>query len=61
MMMMFITMMMDLLNGTMVIKNERQKKTQIKKELMRVAWHPSRYWDWCVLEDEKRETEKLWS
>ena len=60
-MMMFITMMMDLLNGTMVIKNERQKKTQIKKELMRVAWHPSRYWDWCVLEDEKRETEKLWS
>ena len=30
-MMMFITMMMDLLNGTMVIKNERQKKHKSKK------------------------------
>ena len=42
-------------------KKRKAKKTQIKKELMRVAWHPSRNWDWCVLEDEKRETEKLWS
>ena len=27
---------------------------------MPIAWHPSRYWDWCVPEDEKEETEKLW-
>ena len=27
---------------------------------MPIAWHPSRYWDWCVPEDEKEATEKLW-
>ena len=26
---------------------------------MPIAWHPSRYWDWCMSEDEKKETEKL--
>ena len=25
---------------------------------MRIAWHPSRWWDWCLDEDEKKETEK---
>ena len=24
---------------------------------MRIAWNPSRWWDWCVPEDEKKETE----
>ena len=25
---------------------------------MPVAWHPSRWWDWCMSEDQKKETEK---
>ena len=29
-----------------------------KKELMPIAWHPSRWWVWCVPEDEKK-TQKL--
>ena len=33
------------------------QKLKIKEELIRVAWHPSRWWDWCVLEDEKKDTE----
>ena len=33
-------------------------KAQIKKELMLVAWHPSKHWDLCMSEDEKKETEK---
>ena len=37
------------------------QKAQIKKELMPIAWHPSRYWDWCISEAEKREAEKLWA
>ena len=37
----------------------KSPKAQIKKELMPIAWHPSRYWDWCKSEDEKQETEKL--
>ena len=26
---------------------------------MPIAWHPSRWWDWCVPNEEKEETEKL--
>ena len=26
---------------------------------MSIAWHPSRWWDLCVPEDEKKEAEKL--
>ena len=35
------------------------QKAKIKKELLPIAWHPSRWWDWCVSEDEKKETDKL--
>ena len=40
-------------------KYEKRKaqKASIKKELMPIAWHPSKWWDWCVSEDEKKETE----
>ena len=27
---------------------------------MPTAWHPSRWWDWCVPEDEKKDSEKMW-
>ena len=37
------------------------QKAQIKKELIPIAWHPSRWWDWCVPEDEERDKEKLWA
>ena len=53
--MMMMMMKINLLNGTMVIKNVR-----LNEELLPIAWHPSRYWDWCVPEDDKKETEKLW-
>ena len=26
---------------------------------MPIAWHPSRWWDWCVPEDEKKQAEKF--
>ena len=52
---MMVMMKINLLNGTMVIKNVR-----LNEELLPIAWHPSRYWDWCVPEDDKKETEKLW-
>ena len=40
-------------------KKRKTQKAQTKKELMPVSWHPSRHWDWCMSEDEKKETEKL--
>ena len=53
--MMMMMMKINFLNGTMVIKNVR-----LNEELLPIAWHASRYWDWCVPEDDKKETEKLW-
>ena len=26
---------------------------------MPIAWHPSRWWDCCVSEDEKKETDPM--
>ena len=40
-------------------QKRKAQKAQIKKELMPIAWHPSRWWNWCMSEDEKKETEKL--
>ena len=40
-------------------QKHKAQKAQIKKELMRVAWHASKWWDWCVPEDEKREPPKI--
>ena len=42
-------------------KKRKGQKAQIKKELMPITWHPSRYWDWCMSEDEKKKPEKLWA
>ena len=41
-------------------KKRKAQKASIKEQLLPIAWHPSRYWDSCVPEDEKKETEKLW-
>ena len=45
-------------------KKREAQKAKIKKELMPNTWYPSRYWDWCMLEDkkkQKREMDKLWA
>ena len=38
----------------------KAEKAKIKEELFSITWHPSRYWDWFMSEDGKKETEKLW-
>ena len=40
-------------------KKRKAQKAKIMDELMPIAWHPSRWWDWCVPEDEKGGVEKL--
>ena len=39
----------------------KAKKAQSKKELIPITWHPSRWWDWCIPYDEKRDTAALWA
>ena len=43
----------------MVIKNVKAQKASMKKELMPIAWHPSRWWNWCMSEDEKKRIRKI--
>ena len=62
-MMMVIGMMIGTINflsDMKVIKNAGAHKAQIKEELPPTALNPSRWWDWCMSEEEKKETEKLW-
>ena len=53
--------MMNLLSGTKAIKNVRPRKHKLKKLLMRISWHPSRWWDWYVPEDKKKRQKKFGS
>ena len=34
-------------------------KKGITKELMTVAWHPTRWWDCCIPEDDKKEIKPI--
>ena len=43
------------------LQKTQAQKAKIKEDLMPIALHPSRWCDWCVPEDEKRDTEKLWA
>ena len=38
-------------------------KKDIYDELVSIAWHPVRYWDWCIDEEKKQETmvERSWN
>ena len=42
-------------------KFEKRKalKKELNEELMPVAWHPNRWWDWCVSENEKKEIDPM--
>ena len=43
------------------IKVEKRKalKKKLNEELMPVAWHPKRWWNFCVLEDEEKEIDPI--
>ena len=38
-------------------QQRKAQKAKSKEELMLVAWHPDRWWNWCVPEHEKKELE----
>ena len=40
-------------------KKRKAQKAQIQKELIPIAWHSSRWWNWCMSEDEKKEKENF--
>ena len=38
-------------------EQRKAQKAKIKEELMPVAWHPDRWWTWCVPDHDKKELE----
>ena len=38
-----------------VYKKHKTQKAQIKEELMPIAWHSSRYCDWCMSADKRNK------
>ena len=56
---MIIAVMINLLSGMMAIKKRTAQKASIKEELLPIAWHPSRWWDWRVPEDENKRDLKV--
>ena len=45
------------------IKFEKRKafKKKINEELIPIAWHPKKWWNFCMSEDEKKETEPIFT
>ena len=41
-------------------KTQALKKI-ISEELMPIAWHPKRWWNFCMSEDEKKEVESIFT
>ena len=35
-------------------QKRKVQKARIEKELMRIAWHPSRWGDWCIMKTRKK-------
>ena len=41
-------------------QKRKAQKAKIKEKHLPIASHPDRVMDWCISEDKKKETEKLW-
>ena len=47
--------------GILNLKNAKNLKQKISEELMPIAWHPKRRWNFCMSEDEKKEVEPIFT
>ena len=43
-----------LLAGNIKFEKRKAFKKELNEELMPVGWHPERWWDWCMSENEKK-------
>ena len=54
-----IIIMSDFWQGISNLKKRKAFKKELNKELMPVGWHPNRWWDWRMSQNEKRETDPM--
>ena len=50
---------MRLLDWYIKFRKQKEHKKLLSEGLMPEAWHPDRWWDWCMVEDEKKETDPM--
>ena len=43
------------------VEKRRALEKKFNKELILVTWYPKRCWNFCLLEDEKKETEPIFT
>ena len=57
----FLSSIFPLIFSLVRATSEKRKKPkkELNEELMSVVWHPKRWWDWCVSEDEKMEVDSV--
>ena len=46
----------ELIKWYEVYQKQKVEKAQMKEELMPIAWHPSRWRNWHMSEDKRKET-----
>ena len=51
--------LMRLLDWYIKFRKRTELKKELSEELMAVAWHPDRWWVWCMSEDEKKEIDPM--
>ena len=51
----------DLHRDLLQCHHKRQFAQKIHDELLPVAWHPDRVWEWCFDEEEKQVVGQLWN
>ena len=47
------------LSSILNLKKRKELKNKLSEELMDIAWHTDRLWDWCMSEDEKKEIDPM--
>ena len=58
-MIILMKMILILLAQHIELDERKALKKKISEELMPMAWHPKRCWNFCIPEDEKKEIETI--
>ena len=48
-----------LLSWHIKFEKREELKKELNKELISIAWHPNKWCDWCISEDEKKEIDPM--
>ena len=58
-MILILSFLSDFWLSVLNLKNARHLKKETNEEMMLVAWHPNRWWNFCIPENETKEIEPI--